>query len=193
MKTATALIVKKSISESDLRQKALDLLSRRDYSRRELSRKLARYAAPTGSAHDVGSDEIFLDDEPVTPDAEGLLDDFEERGWLSDQRFAATWVRSRAGRGYGPQRLLQELRQKGVSAEEARAALDASEIDWFELALQVGRKKYPRDGWSTILNERRKEQAGVQRYLLYRGFDQEQMRYALELLGSDADESDTDW
>ncbi|MBR5108964.1 MAG: regulatory protein RecX [Clostridia bacterium] len=42
---------------------------------------------------------------------------------VSDKRFAEQWVHSRA-RKYGKNRIAQELRMKGVSGEEARAALD---------------------------------------------------------------------
>lgn len=43
---------------------------------------------------------------------------------VSDERFAEQWVHSRS-RKYGKNRIAQELRRKGVSGEEAQAALDA--------------------------------------------------------------------
>ena len=43
---------------------------------------------------------------------------------VSDARFAEVWAEKR-GKKYGKKRIAQELRQKGVDGETARAALDA--------------------------------------------------------------------
>ena len=52
---------------------------------------------------------------------------------VSDERFAEQWVHSRS-RKYGKNRIVQELRRKGVSGEEAQAALDAVPEDIRKLA-----------------------------------------------------------
>ena len=65
----------------DLRERALRLLARREHSRAELARKL--------EAAGFAREEIAL-----------LLDAFEAKNWLSDQRFAESYVadhRARAG------------------------------------------------------------------------------------------------
>ena len=81
--------------EKTLRQRALDLLSRREHTRSELLHKLTPYAA----------DQKELSD---------LLDDLAERGWQSDQRFTEQYIRLRSTK-YGMQRIAQELRQKGIT------------------------------------------------------------------------------
>ncbi|GAB7126833.1 hypothetical protein JCM19000A_13400 [Silvimonas sp. JCM 19000] len=89
---------------ADLRNRGLRLLARREHSRGELHSKL----------------------KPYTPDEEtlnALLDDFEERKWLSDERFAEQWTHFRSER-YGSRRLAAELRQKGVATEVINEALD---------------------------------------------------------------------
>lgn len=193
---------KTSKPDRSLRTQALDLLSRRDYSRRELSRKLARpkpgeqHGDLTGADHLLSDDPLLDDHEVLVEDAaataeverESLLDEFEERGWLSDQRFSAAFVRSRAGRGLGPLRLTQELRQKGVSADEIRQALNECEFDWFELALQTAQRKYRPD--SADRKDPRKQKAALTRFLMYRGFDSEQIRYALEAVTAGADDDE---
>jgi regulatory protein len=183
-------VKKKPTSESgsqSLRGKALDLLSRRDYSRRELSRKLSRHAT------DAAVNSLSDDDDLIVPEyaeaeedaalerdqeCELLLDELEERGWLSDQRFASVFVNSRARRGIGPQRLLQELRQKGVSAEDARQALDNCDTDWFESALQCALKKQAAGERSE--KDPRQQKAVLVRFLMYRGFSSDHIQYALE-------------
>lgn len=90
-----------------LRQRALDYLSRREHSRRELQHKLAAFA-------EEGDD------------VNALLDDFQKRGWLSDERFSEQVVHARKGR-YGSLKVAHELREKGVTdslVEEAVAGMD---------------------------------------------------------------------
>jgi len=94
-----------------LRQRALDLLARREHSRQELARKLSAYVE---EGEDRG-DEIVA-----------LLDDFQKRGWLSDERFAEQVVNTRKSR-FGSRKVAHELREKGVAeslVEQATAGMD---------------------------------------------------------------------
>lgn len=95
--------------EAVARKILLDQLTGRARTRAELRAKLAARQVP---------DEL----------AESLLDRFTEVGLIDDAAFARLWVESRqSGRGLAPRALAQELRRKGVSDEDARAALD--EVD----------------------------------------------------------------
>jgi len=62
-----------------LKGRALRFLSRRDYSRQELRKKLLSYA----------ESEVQLDE---------LLDDLQKNQWLSDERYAESLVRRRTER-----------------------------------------------------------------------------------------------
>ena len=74
-----------------------------------------------------------------------VLDTLGLHDLVSDTRFAGQWAQSRA-RKYGKKRIAQELRMKGVSDEEAQAALDAiPEEEEYARALDQARrlaKKY---------------------------------------------------
>ena len=76
---------------------------------------------------------------------EKVLDTLGLHDLVSDTRFAGQWAQSRA-RKYGKKRIAQELRMKGVSDEEAQAALDAiPEEEEYARALDQARrlaKKY---------------------------------------------------
>jgi len=136
-----------------LRQRALGLLARREHSRAELARKLAPHAAS---------------EEELT----SLLDDLAARRQLSDGRYAAERVASRARR-YGDARLVQELRQKGVAEETVSAALAEADSE-LERARQVWAKKFgqaPAD-----LAERAKQT----RFLAARGFSGATIRQILK-------------
>lgn len=90
-----------------------------------------------------------------------------------DDRFASAYVSYRGRRGYGPRRVAQELKQRGVSEDAIRQALSECEHDWFEQACTVRLKKYRAAPLSFA------ERARQTRFLEYRGFDNEQIRHAL--------------
>jgi regulatory protein len=138
---------------------ALELLARREHSRRELTRKLSARGFP---------------DEVIAP----VLDELERSGALADARFTDTFVRSRVAKGQGPQRIRSELAQRGIGHAEADEVLRGAEVDWLETIRAVRRKRFgpelPRDY---------AERARQARFLQYRGFLSEQIRAALELDG----------
>jgi regulatory protein len=74
-----------------LKTRAIDYLSRREYSRTELTRKLAPFVEE-GDALD------------------SLLDSLEREGWLSEARFAESVMNRRSAR-MGASRIVSELRQ----------------------------------------------------------------------------------
>jgi regulatory protein len=95
-------------------QRAVAALSRREHSRAELARKLSRHLAASDDPDQI----------------ERVLDRLEQQGLLSDSRFVAGLVRSRAGR-FGPARIRQELKQHRIAPELVRqsvAALEATEL-----------------------------------------------------------------
>ena len=140
---------------SPIRHAAVAMLARREHSCHELLQKL------TGKGH------------PAEP-CEQALRELQAEGLLSDQRYAASYIRARAERGYGPERIRLELKEKGVSTSLIGAELQQAEADWFELALAVRIKRFgempPADY---------QERARQMRFLQYRGFSNEQIRHAV--------------
>jgi regulatory protein len=141
---------------ADIRRAAMDLLARREHSNRELRHKLQRR---------------FGD----TPLIEEALARLAEENLQSDERYAGSYVRQRAARGYGPVRIRQEMRERGLDKPAIATALERAQLDWRELAAEVSRKKFgetpPGDA---------SEQARRLRFLHYRGFDADDVR---DLLG----------
>jgi regulatory protein len=137
----------------------LRLLARREHSRRELERKLAGEAA-----------------DPA--ELAALLDDFEQRGWLSEARVAEQHV-ARARARYGPRRVLNDLKERGLSGDALdRAAAQLKQAE-FESAAEVWRKRFGRPP------EDLKEKARQARFLAGRGFSAEVIR---AVLGGDPEE-----
>ena len=130
--------------ERSLKGRALGYLSRREYSRAELTRKLVPY---TENANEL----------------EALLDALERDGWLSDARFAESVVYRRAAR-VGAGRIVSELKRHAVGdalIEEVNAQLRETEL---ARARAVWQKKYGQ------LPETPAERARQARFLAARGF-----------------------
>jgi regulatory protein len=127
-----------------LKGRALGYLSRREYSRAELARKLKPYVEESDSLDTV-------------------LDALEAENWLSDSRFAESLVHRRAAR-LGTSRILGELKQHALNpnlVEEATAQLRETEL---ARAHAVWSKKF---GELPVTPAERAKQA---RFLASRGF-----------------------
>jgi regulatory protein len=156
---------------NDLLSRAMRLLSQRDHSEAELRRKLAaqpfaargRMATKPPTATPV---------EPIDPTVvEQVIAYCYQHNWLDDPRFAVSYIGSRSRKGYGAQRIRSELMQKGVDKDTVQTALAECEIDWCAHAREVALRKF-----GEPLPKEWKDKAKVQRYLLYRGFFQEEIQ-----------------
>ena len=105
--------------------RGIDLLSRREHSRLELFRKLSR----------------TLQEGETIDDVNEALDALQKKGYLSNERYAESRVRSREQR-YGNARLAYELRMSGVNENEIREALSGStsELERARLGGRVGER-----------------------------------------------------
>ena len=145
--------------EPSLRARALNYLARRDYTRSELQRKLAPHA----------EDQSEL---------EGLLEDLEKRGSLSEQRFVEQMVHARQGK-YGSLRIAQELRSKGIADELIRSTVAQLKSGELISARTVWTKKFgslPMDA---------KQRAKQMRFLQSRGFSMKAIRRVVQGLNDE--------
>lgn len=145
-------------SGPSLKARAIGFLSRREYSRRELQRKLAPHAQDP--------DEL-----------EALLDGLERENWLSNERFAQSLVNRRAQR-QGAQRIVQELRQHGLAEnviQDAEQRLHGTER---QRATEIWEKKFGRPPQDA------KDYARQFRFMASRGFSTELIRRLLGRLPS---------
>jgi regulatory protein len=130
---------------------ALRILTRRDFSVAELTRRLK----------DKGINDTLVEETVVH---------LEESGYLDDRRFARQWCESaiRNGRGYGP-RLRLDLARQGIPAEIVAELLESMAVEYDELEILKGllsRKFAGFDPASAPDREKRR----VMQYLQRRGF-----------------------
>ena len=142
-----------------IRMKIMDFLSRREHSSREIFNKLSPR---------VESKEL-LEEEIEKLKADGLL---------SDERFAESYFQSRKNRGYGPLRIRNELKQRGVGDQFFYPL--SNEIEWSELALEALKKKIR----GNVPTET-KDILKLKRFLNYRGFDFQDIDKAFQIIKSE--------
>jgi regulatory protein len=142
-----------------LKARAVGYLSRRDYARSELARKLSTYTDDAGAL-------------------DALLDDLEREGWLSTRRFAEGLAHRRAER-QGVARIVQELRQHGVDESQIGELRDSLRATEYDRAMAV---------WNKRFGERPADRAiyaKQARFLASRGFAHDVIR---RVLGDERDD-----
>ncbi len=150
------------ITEPDkLRNRALYWLGQREFSVKDFRTKLER---------------VCEDTEMI----ENLLEDFIARDWLNEQRYMTSFVRQKISAGLGQYRIKQELNQHGIKQDQSELYFEELEFDWFEQALATYRKKYGVGDCQDF-----KEKAKRFRYMQYRGFSPDQIKYAMEAQADD--------
>jgi regulatory protein len=142
-------------SPDDIRARALALLARREHSRQELLRKLRQ----RGFAE---------------ADLRPVLEELAAAQLQSDTRYAESYARSRAERGFGPLRIRAELQERGIDASGIEAALAGLEADWELQAREAREKRFGGEPPEDL-----KQRTRQTRFLQQRGFSHDQVRAAL--------------
>ena len=101
-----------------------------------------------------------------------MLDEFAERNWKSDERYAEAYIHSKSRR-QGRLRLQQALAAQGVDEAISRSLLPRRE-DELRTAVAILRKKFRQS--AADLKEKQKQA----RFLTYRGFDADTVQTALK-------------
>jgi len=145
-------------SQSDMRIFAGLLLARREYAVLELqARLLKKWAGQEG----------------IAPRVAAFIATLQEEGALSDERFAASFIRSRCLRYQGPLKIQAELRQRQVPERIIESQLQNSAEDWIPLA----------SSWLSRQHSGALDFAGRAKYyrrLMNRGFSHQQAMAALQ-------------
>ncbi|OEY67839.1 regulatory protein RecX [Marinobacter sp. X15-166B] len=137
------------------RAAALRLLARREHSRTELTAKLRQRGVEASII-------------------EGVLDEYEQAGWLSDRRFADVYARQRRELAYGPVKIRAELQRRGIRFEP-ECLTETTDEEWVELAVRWRQRTF---GLASVQGNW-PEKARQARSLSQRGFTGAQVERAL--------------
>ena len=134
-----------------IREKALRLLGRREYSAQELEKKLAEH---------------FPEEESLRRE---IVEEFKDNNWISDIRYAEEFIREKKEySGWGPMKIIQKLREKGIDSNIIQERLEVSfpEETQRDVIQRLAIEKWKRCSQKTAPQRK----AAVQRFLVSRGF-----------------------
>ncbi|MBI4357334.1 MAG: regulatory protein RecX [Gammaproteobacteria bacterium] len=140
-----------------IRNAALNLLSRREHSKKELCLKLTKR---------------FKDKAKV----EAVVRALAEQEWCNEDRFIRETIHAKVQRGYGPLYIESYLLQRGIPRSNITPHLHEDDPMWLELAKKVKEKRFGSGTPSSLL-----EKAKWVRFLKSRGFASTHIQYALRL------------
>jgi regulatory protein len=130
--------------------KALDIISRREHSQKELTGKLLNK---------------FSEEELV----ESVINSLVKKNLLNDFRYTEAYVVSRKRKGFGPKKIIYELIARGVMENIAYEAIE-NEGGWKDAALKAFNKKFKK-GKAMDFKELNKQKT----FLQNRGFSFEEI------------------
>ncbi len=132
------------MNKINLKAKALDFLSRRDYTYIELYRKLQKY-----------SDDV--------EEIKSILDSFIDCNYINEERFIENFIHSKSKK-YGSLKIKHLLQDKINNKKLINEIYNQSTINELELATTQLKRKY------SIAPQDTKEKAKYFRFLIGRGF-----------------------
>ena len=130
--------------------KALDIISRREHSQKELTGKLL---------------DKFSEEEIVN----SVINNLVKKNLLNDTRYSEAYVVSRKRKGFGPKKILYELIARGVIENIACEVIE-NEGGWKDAALKAFNKKFKK-GKAMDFKELNKQKT----FLQNRGFSFEEI------------------
>ena len=130
--------------------KALDIISRREHSQKELTGKLLNK---------------FSEEEIVN----SVINNLVQKNLLNDTRYSEAYVVSRKRKGFGPKKILYELIARGVIENIACEVIE-NEGGWKDAALKAFNKKFKK-GKAMDFKELNKQKT----FLQNRGFSFEEI------------------
>ena len=134
-------------SHKDIRQTAINLLTRREHSQYELQCKLKSRGFELHDIHQI-------------------IDELNQKGWQSDERFTENYIRSRIRNGFGPLKITQELQKRHVSNNLIEQYLNEYDKNqWIALKEKARIKRFGSEKPKEF-----KELMKQLRFLNYRGF-----------------------
>lgn len=145
------------ITVNMVRERAVNLLARREHGKKELLQKLLLRELPQDLVTSV-------------------VDKLQEEGLQSDARFAESYTRMRVGRGYGANKVRADLQTRHIEQSVIDRAVRETDIDWGSVASGALDKKFA--GKLTELDA--EAISKMQRYLYGRGFEMAEIKSAIK-------------
>lgn len=124
---------------------ALGLLARREHGSEELKRKLIQKYHPS------------------TTDLQEVFSRLNDYNYLDDERFSVLYCRSRISKGFGPDRIIRDLTEKGIAGDLASNTVE--KVDNWVIHAQTAKEKKFKSPPLDLKDKQKQMQ-----FLRYRGF-----------------------
>lgn len=109
-----------------------------------------------------------------------VVQEFADRGWQSDERFATVMIKRRIDKGYGLHFINAECQQKGLSSSLTTRVIEALEPDWYTVAMDCAQRRFGEQ-----IAPDQKAQMKRYRFLTQRGFSSDIVRAVIHDLPGD--------
>lgn len=146
-----------------LLHKAVQLLAQRSHSSYELKNKLLLFCQKKFVNQEYQADLIQQTINQV-------IDECLAKKWLNEDDFIEQYVAMRARKGYGKNRIIFELKQRGIVDDVVLTVISRQDIDWIDIGFKQMIKKF-----RTIDKQDLQQKAKIFQFLSYKGFSQEQI------------------
>lgn len=144
--------------------KAMLSLAQRSYSSNELTQKLFTFFSSQSSPYSPS--DLMLQ-------CKAVVDYCIERNWIDDSQYISEYIDMRCRKGCGSNRIIAELKQKGLPVDLIRSILNEKIIDWVGLAKIQIEKKYRQIDKHDV-----KQRTKIFQFLIYRGFNHHDIQLA---------------
>ncbi len=141
---------------ANVRTTAIRMLARREHSKYELKNKLLKSGF-------------------VLAEIESLLEDLSYKKLQSDERFIESYINMRSRRGWGPLKIILELKARGIDPKLGEKFLAQSIVPWHTIACNQKNKKFGPE-----LTKNKMELAKQIRHLTRKGFTGEQLKKCIK-------------
>lgn len=153
-----------------LLNKAVQLLAQRNHSSIELKQKLSLFYLKK-YADDLTVDSHCVDDQ-ITLVIQYCL----SHHWMDDIYYIEQYIDMRSRKGYGPNRIIVELNQRGLDSALIKSVFNRKNIDWYQIGLAQVQKKFHQ-----IDKNNFQQKVKFFQFLAYRGFRQDEINQIYSL------------
>lgn len=145
--------------------KAVQLLAQRNHSSSELKQKLSIFYFKKFST------DLESSAQSINVHIDAVIEYCLSHHWLDDKHYIEQYINMRSRKGYGQNRILMELKQRGLPQSLIQYQLHQTELDWIEIGLIQTQKKFHISNKNDL-----PQKVKIFQFLTYRGFQQDEIK-----------------
>ncbi|WP_392552103.1 regulatory protein RecX [Orbus wheelerorum] len=149
----------------------MQLLAQRNHSSVELKQKLSLFYVKKYA------DDLTIDNNALSSLIDTIIQYCISQSWIDDIHYIGQYIDMRSRKGYGPNRVIGELKQRGLDSTLIKEVFSHKNINWCEIGLIQAQKKFQQFDKKNF-----QQKAKLFQFLAYRGFQQDEINQIYSLL-----------